>query len=432
MPANNTLNSAHLGNLFVNPGGPGGSAVELVLGMAFQAFHVGESLRSSYDIIGIDPRGVGLSTPVRCDPTIYEERISMFPKSEAEFEKLKDHNKRLGESCLKMSTPKNLINFVDTISTVKDLEAVRAALGGQKLNWLGLSYGTQIGSQYADLFPQHVGRMVLDGDVMHSLSETIMLTVESQTYETELTRFFSWCATTQECPLHGQDVSKVWDTIIATAEKTPIPALGCDDTLCRKDVNAEEIRFNVQEMLQVKLPIAGAPEFTTWADLGTALAQAAMGNATLLSSPIAGSAADSGLFPAYAIQCQDWTHDSDMTYAQLQYKQSLGAALSPYTKGVTQTWMLTGCVGWPAPVANPQKRISVKGAPTILLVNSEYDPSTSYVMAVGLREEIGNAVLLTRKGDGHTSYRNGGEAADAIDSFLVKGTLPAPGTVVES
>jgi pimeloyl-ACP methyl ester carboxylesterase len=161
------------GSLVYNPGGPGGSGTKVVLGVAqlqnssFPFFS--SALLSHYDIIGLDPRGVGLSTPVRCNPDLWNKRISMFPSDEQRFAELVATTKAIGASCANLTGM--LFNHLDTTSVVKDIELVRLALNEGKLNYFGQSYGSQIGEQYAELFPENINRMAIDGIVDHSQSE---------------------------------------------------------------------------------------------------------------------------------------------------------------------------------------------------------------------------------------------------------------------
>ena len=218
----------------------------------------------------------------------------------------------------------------------------------------------------------------------------------------------------------------MFDGLVKRADHTPIPARACGDE-CRKDVTGEELRSNVQDNLIIK------PQ--TWPVLGLALAPALEGNATLLSTPLAlpgQTEANSALFSWLAVGCVDWLHSSN-TFSDILYKEQLTTSIAPHTQGASQSWSYqSGCIGWPVPVKNPQRWLNVQDTAPILMVNALYDPETSYEWAVGLQEQIPSSVLLTRRGDGHTSYFLGGEAAGMMDAFLVNGTLPAPNTVVES
>jgi len=327
-----------------------------------------------------------------------------------------------------------LINHLDTTNVVKDMELVRLALKDGKLNFLGQSYGSLIGSQYAELYPENINRMALDGIVDHSQSETSTLAGESTTYELTLNNFFDWCNTTTNCSLHGQDARTIFDSLIKTADTKPIPAPGCaptGDNPCRADVTGEEILINVQGLLTGQNASIVSP--TGWAELSSALLEATKGNATNLSTPLA----TSNTFPDFAgtaIGCQDWLQTST-SLADLQLKTQMTAFIAPHTRGLSQTYSLqSGCIGWPAPVTNPQHYLDKKvaKAPPILLVNSWYDPSTSIVWANGVKNQMPGSVLVTREGAGHTSYFLSGDSSRAIDAFLLKGKMPKEGTVFNS
>ncbi|XXG96683.1 hypothetical protein Hte_002973 [Hypoxylon texense] len=422
--------ASRIGNLFVNPGGPGGQASSLLASLVASPDAVDPRIPERFDVIGLDPRGVGLSTPVVCDPAAYNKRVSYFPKTPDQYDELVAYNAALGASC--RAKTGNLIDFVDTISAAKDHEAVRKALGGEKISLLGLSYGTQLFSQYAELFPDNIRALVLDGNLQHSQSESSNLLIESTTYEATLKQFFLWCANANAtagdnaCPLSGQDVQAVYESVLAEATASPIPAPGCDGTTCRTDMTEEDMRFIIQGSLI-------SP--SSWPRLGQALAEANAGNATLLSrqQPLATGDAyeDSSLFAGTAIACQDWTHAST-SVADLLEKATLGANFSPLTGGACQSYKIqTSCLGWPAPLTNPPKPVRYTGATTILQAQSTFDPSTSYAWGLGLHAELGDdrSVLLVRNGTGHTSYLDGGETAAALNAYLLDLTLPAPGTV---
>ncbi|KAI1092458.1 alpha/beta-hydrolase [Rostrohypoxylon terebratum] len=421
--------SARIGNLFMNPGGPGGQASSLVGELALNPGTVDPQILERFDVIGLDPRGVGLSTPVQCDVAAYNKRVSFFPKTQAEYDELVAYNKALGESCYAKTG--RLIDFVDTISAVKDHEAVRKALGNEKINLLGLSYGTQLFSQYAELFPDNIRSIVLDGNLQHSQSESSNLLTESTTYQAVLEKFFEWCtsATSEECVLSGQDVRAKYLSVLDKATASPIPAPGCDDTVCRSDVTNEDLVFTVQGYLIFQ---------SSWPSLASALSEADAGNATQISqsnSLVTGDAyADSQLLAGTAIACQDWDHASTSLSALLE-KATLGANFAPLNGGACQSYKIqTSCIGWPAPLTNPPKKVTYKGDAKILQTQSTFDPSTAYAWALGLHAELGDdkSVLLVRNGSGHTSYLLGGATTAAINAYLVNLTLPEPGTVLDS
>lgn len=418
-PSNST--AERRGYLFVNPGGPGGSAVSTVSGIASGRRKVSRDLLESFDMIGVDPRGVGQSAGSNCDPAIWNERVSQFPKSKEDYDRLVDKNRRLGESCL--ARMGDVLKHLDTISAAKDHEAVREALG-EKMNWLGLSYGTQLGSQYAQLFPDNIRVMVLDGMLQHSQTESSNILIEGTAYAAELTAFFKWASTNDSSPLKGQDVEQLWYQILKNSTTTPIPAPGCDNVSCRTDVNEEEIRFNGQNYVL-------SPTQASRTTFARALLQASQGNATLLSSSLA-SDEDPSLYAGITIGCQDWSSYAS-TYEDFQAKKRIGETFSPLNGGACQSWTLqASCVGWPVPIMNPPAKLKVQTQDPILMVNAIRDPSTSYTWAVGMLEEVQNNVLLTRNGDGHTSWGLGGATTDAINHFLITKELPKAGTVLDT
>lgn len=425
-----------IGSLLINNGGPGALPSILVEGQAEGAPIFDSSITSHFDIVALEPRGMGISSPISCDPDIWNERVSSFPTNEQEFQALKAHNKALGESCLNRTGP--LVGLMDTESVARDMEAIRVALDDGKLNYLGLSYGSLIGSQYAQLYPDNIRVMALDGIVDHSQSETTTVVTETSTYQATFEKFVIWCSETKSCPLYRTDIPLLLARLLDTASKKPIPAPACVKSgACRDNVTAGELVINMQGLLlfQNANPLFQLPG---WNDLAQALLEASRGNATTLSSPIVTDPSTSGSlsadsFAASAVQCLDWTHTSANSLDKIKYKELLGSVVAPDVRGASQSWTIqVSCVGWPLPATNPPKRLNIQNKVPILLINAFYDPSTSYVWANGLLEQYANATLLSRNGAGHTSYLLGGDTTKAINAYLVNGTVPAPDTVLLS
>lgn len=147
--------STRIGNLIFNPDGPGGIATRFCQAQAEGIQIFSKATTDHFDIICPDPRGIGTSNPISCDSDLWNQWPSLFPKDEASFTKLIEHNKAFGQSCIDKSG--DIVKFVDTTSVARDIEAIRIALGDDKLNWIGISYGTQIGAQYAELYPENIG-----------------------------------------------------------------------------------------------------------------------------------------------------------------------------------------------------------------------------------------------------------------------------------
>src|SRR3954454_5904432 len=184
-----------VGSLIVNPGGPGGPGSAVVAIEAAGGHLWNPALHKRFDMIGMDPRGVGTSTPIRCDPHVYNRLVSrLFPSTEAHFDQLAASARGFGRSCLKRTGP--LLAHVDTRSAARDMEALRRALGDGKLNYLGLSYGAHLGSAYAELYPKRIRTMALDAIANHSISVKTVFADAAATYEDTLNRFAAWCAQT--------------------------------------------------------------------------------------------------------------------------------------------------------------------------------------------------------------------------------------------
>jgi pimeloyl-ACP methyl ester carboxylesterase len=141
-------------------------------------------------VVALDPRGVGSSTPIQCDVELWNQERNLFPTTEADFDSLVEQNVAIGNSCL--NDTGNLLFHMDTMSVAKDFEAVRVALGGDKFNFLGLSYGSQIGYTYAQLFPNNIGGIVGDAVLNHAQANTDVLATETQAYEDQFDRFVQW------------------------------------------------------------------------------------------------------------------------------------------------------------------------------------------------------------------------------------------------
>lgn len=410
-----------IGSLMFNPGGPGYSAATYV---QTASLLFGDEVTDRFDLVGLDPRGVGLSSPIKCDPEIYNQRVPVWPSNQTELDALVHKYQALGESCLNMTGP--LMKHLDSISVAKDMEAIRQGLGDEKLNYIGLSYGTLLGQTYAELFPQNIRSMVLDGNMDHSTDPMSYLTVKEFTYETSLVRFAEWCSETPSCPLNGTsaDVLKVFDDLVEQGNKSPLPAPTCKKNKnCTEDVTGWEIQSNTNSMLFFTTGL-----LETWGPLGEALYAAKNGDASGLSTSLA-LGTNSSSFEGNAISCLDWYHP-EASLVDLTNQKDLITTMFPHVG--TGSVGTNKCIGWPFPQVNVEHRANIRGTPRILLVNSQFDPSCSYIWANGLNEQIENSTLVTRKGDGHTSYFLHGEAWNLMNSYVVNLTVPADNTIVKT
>ncbi|GLZ40474.1 alpha/beta hydrolase [Actinokineospora sp. NBRC 105648] len=374
-----------IGVLYFNPGGPGGPAVPLVRDLAAELFPA--ELRDRFDIVGVDPRGVGESRPaIACPKSPTDLRVTQYPDTQAQYRRLVAYNREVGDACRQATGP--LIDHVDTVSAARDFEAVRVALRADKVSWLGLSYGTLLGATYAQLFPNRVRAAVFDGAVDHTVGSERMALDEARVTEDVFARFSQWCADTAECALHGRDVVAEYRALLDRADRETIPAQGFPE-----GVNAEQIGFGMYSLLYLT---------SQWPLLAEALRDA-MATSPDASTLVSG---EGGLGTYRTIGCHDFPSDVRGAADLIARKQTI-LRVAPVTRGYVEAWDgQAGCAGWPVRPANPWGPTPVRGVPNVLVVGGEHDPSTPHEWAVGLARQIRGSELLTWTGVGHTAYFN--------------------------
>ena len=303
------------------------------------------------------------------------------------------------------------------MSVARDHEAIRAALGEPRVSFLAISYDSQVAAIYAQLYPTHIRTMAIDAVLEHDLSDTLATAGEVSAVENSFDRFAAWCRTAPSCALKGHAVGRFFDSLVARADRTPLRVKGA-----ARPVSGEDIRLATQQRLLFKEPGIFGPDLS-WAALSRALKATAAGNAAGFATPRTTNHTDRG-YSELAVVCGDYP-SSIHTYAEMERRIQLGRQIAPHLQGASQAWNVVRCIGWPVKAANPRKHLDVRGAPPILIVNATHDPSTSYAWAHGLAEQIQGSVLLTRIGDGHTSYFSSPCARAAVDRYLITGKTPA-------
>nr|BFF25617.1 alpha/beta hydrolase [Glycomyces mayteni] len=195
-----------IGTVLMDPGGPGGSGAGSVMNGSPLTGEAAEK----FDIVGFDPRGVNTSTQVLCSEDALLAAVGApFPTDQESWEAREDANAALTEDCREHTG--RLFDHVSNLETVQDMERIRRALGEGKLNFLGYSYGTLMGQQYAERYPRNIRTMVLDGNMDHSLETTWdFMRTETAAVEQNFNEFTAWCESAPECALHGEDVESVY------------------------------------------------------------------------------------------------------------------------------------------------------------------------------------------------------------------------------
>lgn len=398
--------AARVGTLFFNPGGPGDGGARYVIG-AEQIFS--DTARARFDLVALDPRGMGNSVRANCGLNPILPETTLFPRTEQQFEQLRRHNREVGLSCLRQTGA--LLRHLDTVTVARDHEALRRALGVEQVSWLGLSYGNQVAANYAEMFPRHTRAMVLDAALDHSQAEGVQVTDEIQSEEDSFNRFARWCDTAPACALRGQDVASVFDRLVAGADAHPIPVDGA-----LRAVTGEDVRMGTIGMLSLKEPSIYGPD-ASWAGLSRALAAALAGDASRFAVAPPADVPQDTYFGILGNVCGDYVPQID-SWAEMRQRMQLARQLAPHLQGASETWRVNYCIGWPVPAANPPRTLDVRGVPT-LVVHAVHDSSNPYRWAHSLAAQIHGSDLLTRTGDGHTSYYTSPCARAAIDDYLV-------------
>ncbi|VUC33462.1 unnamed protein product [Clonostachys rosea] len=412
--------SNNRGPLFLNGGGPGLWTSNLVKAQAYfektgreVSRNFSPDLRSSYDLIGLDMR------------------------DQTSFDELWKRNRAFAESCHNMTGP--LFTHLGTDQAIRDLDLVRQALGADVFNYLGYSYGTEVGSAYASLYPHTVGRMVIDGNLDHSMTVPQAVISLANALEDTLEYFFKWCNTTTDNALHGKDQHAVWDGILKHADEGTLIAAACEETgNCNSSITADAFIYTAQGLLEngnVKRSLPGAK--SDFYLLAERLDAARDGNGTVFAAPYAtsNSSSDPGVGPSYSfvsIFCSDWAH-TIRSVGDMRAIATAANIVAPRTRGLgTMALAQSSCVGWPFSPSFHQRHLDFSGAPDlppIMVVGSFHDEATAMQWSVQQRFQIPNAFNVWRNGGGHTDYHFMGETQKAIDAFLLNGTIPEDGTV---
>lgn len=409
------------GSLLINPGGPGASGYDFVRDAGNS--HFSDTVRANYDLVGFDPRGVKRSAPVTCltDKERDEARAKIYtPETDAGLATLRADNKAIAAKCAEKTGP--VLGHIDTVSAAKDLDVLRAVLNDSKLNYMGFSYGTFLGSTYASLFPDNVGRMVLDGAIDPSLSAEDLTMGQARAFEKALRAYVEHCLGEEGCPLSGtvdDGVQQIRD-LINSVVQTPRTA---------KDGRLVGGNAFVSGLV---VPLYGNE---SWPALTQALDAAMKGDVSLMlrladlgadRSPN-GKYTSNTTFAFGAINCLDYPMSSDPSAMRAEEQRLREAAP---TLGYFFAYGGANCADWPYKNIRTPAPVKYSGSAPIVVVGTTGDPATPVDWASELRKQLGNASLLTYKGEGHTAYgRSNNCIRNAVDKYLVDGKEPADNTV---
>ncbi|AGZ44607.1 putative alpha/beta hydrolase fold protein [Actinoplanes friuliensis DSM 7358] len=386
-----------IGTLLVNPGGPGGSGVDFTLD---STSYFSPELRKRFDIVGFDPRGVSRSNPIVCTTTLLTAAPPITIDTAAQYTTAVAYNRRLADDCAEQTGP--LFGHVDTLSIVRDTEALRAALGEDKISFYGASYGTLLGEQYAARYPQRIRALVLDSVMDHSRDIDGFLSAEALAVQGSFDQFVRWCDRSTECAVHGRDVRKLWDGLLASARRGTL-----------KDPYSPTYKLSVYELTNVAFGSFYDPQ---WHSLGIFIKEAVAGVAGKRARAVVD--VSEHIFPAAF--CDDWVVPVT-GYADLRSRMARAAGRAPQM-GFSPLALssVNGCLGWTRGTSNPQVRLPTARTGPVLLVNARYDPATPHVWARNVAAQLGpKASLLTYEGWGHTVYGRSDCINAVVDRYLL-------------
>lgn len=418
-------NSAPTRHLLTNPGGPGSSGIDFLTWAANNVFST--EMTQQFRLTSFDPRGVQRSTPVDCytDAELDQYRAEPLVDPQemdwaAEFERAE----KVVQTCREKSGP--IVDHLDTVSAAHDLELMRLVLAQPKLDYMGFSYGTALGARYAELFPQQVGAMVLDGGMNPDLDSNQLSLEQMAGFVSATKDWANYCLTEakESCALEG----------------------GVDEAL-------KQIQQRLEELDEQPATVAGRRvNGVTWLDgfivplydkdlwphLVSAYAKDANEGDPSMLLQLADlnydrnndGGYDSNLSEAFmAINCADYGGPQDKDALVAQYRAANEA--SPlFGRYFVATNLV--CSAWPHETENAPQRVSAEGSAPILVVGTTGDPATPYKWSEALTEQLANGRLLTWRGFGHTAYGKSNCVDAAVEGFLIDGILPEEGKTCTS
>jgi pimeloyl-ACP methyl ester carboxylesterase len=411
-----------IGSLVINPGGPGESGVDAAVDLVGT---LPASVRERFDLVGFDPRGVARSKPaVRCNSDEENDRLRADPQvdySPAGIAHIESETKDFVARCVHKMGKEFLAN-IGTASVAKDLDAMRAALGDDKLTYLGYSYGTRIGSAYAEAYPQHIRAMILDGAVDPNADPIEASVRQAAGFQHAFNDYAADCAKSPTCPL-GTDPSKAVDVYHSLV-----------DPLVKHPAKTQDPRqLSYPDAVIGTIQALYSPSL--WRQLTDGLTELhnGGGDTMLALADFYIGRDDKGHYSnandaEIAINCVDEPPVTDRTKAIDQDRRTRQVAPFMSFGQFTGDAPLTDCAFWPVPPTSKPHQISVSGLPPVLVVSTTNDPATPYQAGVDLAKQLGGS-LLTFQGTQHTVVFEGNACVDDIAAtYLVEVKVPPPGT----
>lgn len=399
--------------LLLIAGGPGQSGVDNAVSLAGWLPH---EMLDGFDLVGFDPRGVGRSEPIACAGRQPDLPI-LDLGTDSGWAAATAAARTFAEEC--RATLGARARHFSTTATAEDIEAIRDALAVDRLRYVGWSYGAKLGAEYARLHADRVEAAVLDAPTDPVGEWTSMVARQVAGFEEAFGRFVAWCAGRGECAPLG-DVPAFVRALVRRAEQAPLPSARRSD---RTPTTGSDV---------VQAVVAALYESARWPDLATSLAEADTDSGGLRALAEAGGSTRPELDEPpevraqaqFVINCNDT--GSDPTEAQVRAAAARMTQDDP-TFGRWASFNLLGCAFWDV----QRTPLPAPSAPTsgeVLVVGTRHDPATPYAGAESMARLLGNAVLLTWEGDGHTAFGRSPCVGRHVVAYLVDLVAPAGGT----
>jgi pimeloyl-ACP methyl ester carboxylesterase len=404
-----------IGSLVVNPGGPGSSGVQY----AYNAeYIVSPEILKQFDIVGFDPRGVGESAPIRCltdSETDASFAADPKPDGAAELALLINDTSDFFAKCAERS---NGIMHYGTLDSARDMDILRSALGDKKLNFLGKSYGTYLGTLYAKLFPETVGRFVLDGAVDPNSSNREAVLGQAIGFDLALDAFISDCLKRTNCSLSGK-LDDARTQVVKLFKETS-----------QKPLQSDSGRLVTEGLVVIGIASALYDSASGWPALQEAFTESALGNGDTflkLADQYAGREKDGKYLSnendaLQVIDCLD--HPEVSSLAKINEGAIEFARKAPVF-GPYLAYSEIICRYFPnLNEITPIKIEKLQTGP-LLIIGTTRDPATPYEWAQSLNKIFQSSVLITLDGDGHTGHGRGSTCVDSVvDRYLLTGVTP--------
>lgn len=418
------------GSLLLNFGGPGGAGVSGLLASQKEFAYLGKG----YDVVSFDPRGVGQSSPVTCGDADAEDPTAPADEPDDDPAVLLDEVKKVSDKCAKESGP--VLPYVGTINVSRDMDVMRQVLGDKKLNYLGFSYGTRLGSVYAAQFPKKVGRMVLDGvdTLTEPVAEQALVSAEGR--QTALDNFLNWCTDNPGC-VFGTDARAAREhmaELIRGLDKYPLQSTdGAEFT--GQDVvdvlgQALYSRQSWPALSQALGALLADGDPRALLRMSGAMAQQTPGGRPVPKGLTEDIPPDNMAAALMAVNCADDPDRPDAAsiekeVAKLQEEFASTSAIF----GKSMLMPVLFCFGRPAGTDYIRDEVRDLKGPDFLLVGTRGDPATPYRWTEETAERLGShAIVLDNKGDGHTGYAGSKCVREKVDGFLLYGEMPRNGS----